>query len=426
MLALVLPLTVGAGASWQKLRTLLAKHYEDIEVISLATPKNYDVAFSADTAMADCLVIARKKSAYIPKSVAIPTRFVSLRQRPDKLAAAGETARELIDKETERKLEDGPFGGDDIDCGGEKMGEAITANIPKTEPHWNAIRIQDFELVQTAYQLTQGKLWLPRKRKVEELKITPLKNVGKLRPHHRVLVGPADAPPFYKTKSTPKPNDLDGYPALWTHECKNEHCLLIDRFNCKLKATEGQEARANELWHKIAGRCLLTAAFTLGSQSLAVAITKEPCIGGTTWPNVNFHKTNPQRKDWDYAFSIWGNSTLGLLCYWWHASRQQPGRSWITISALETLPVLDFRALSPAQIKHAKEIFDRYKVRRFMPAYVAHMDPVREALDHAVLCEWLGFESGVWKAVRQLAFKWCAEPSVHGGKQRSQNAPLAV
>ena len=158
----------------------------------------------------------------------------------------------------------------------------------------------------------------------------------------------------------------------------------------KLKAKKGQEERANTLWHNIAGRCHLTVDFGLASQSIAVAFTKEPSIGGRAWPNVNFTK-----KSWDYAFSIWMNSTLGLLSWWWHGSRQQPGRAIISITESETLPVLDFRALSDARIKQAKEIFDDFKDKHFLPAYVADKDPTREKLDWAVLYDWLGFEESI-------------------------------
>ena len=180
----------------------------------------------------------------------------------------------------------------------------------------------------------------------------------------------------------------------------------------KLKATPGQEERANQIWHRIASRCHLTVDYTLGSQPLAVAFTEEPCIGGSAWPNVNF-----DNEDLDYAFSIWGNSTLGLILFWWHANRQHPGRAQTTIRAAETLPVLDFRALSEDQIKQAKTIFDRFKEKHFLPAYVADKDETRADLDRAVLCDWLGFGESIYQAVRQLARKWCAEPSVHGGKQ---------
>ena len=35
-----------------------------------------------------------------------------------------------------------------------------------------------------------------------------------------------------------------------------------------------------------------------------------------------------------------------------------------------------------------------------------------------VICDRLGFGEDVYQAVRLLAAKWCAEPSVHGGKKR--------
>ena len=411
ILALVLPMTAAMGSSWQKFRTLLAKDYDDVEVVSLADAGCYDVAFSADTSMADCLIIARKKSASISSQDSSSTRFVSLLQRPANFAAAGETARELIAKKTERGLEDGPFGGTDIDCGLEKMGETILANVDKTNPAWNPIRVRDFELIQTAYKLTQSKLQLP-KRKAKPLAITELKNVGQIRPHHRILIGPPTPAPFYQTKSTPKPNEKDGYPALWNHNCEQEHYLICqpDR---KLKAEKGQEERANELWHRIAGRCHLNVEFRLNSQSLTVAFTEEPCIGGTAWPNVNFAK-----KSWDYAFSIWGNSTLGLILFWWHANRQHAGRVRITVTTAKTLPVLDFRELSKEQIQITEDIFEEFKHQSFRPAYRADIDKTRAELDRAVLCDWLGFDKSTYDAVRQLAVKWCAEPSVHGGKQR--------
>ena len=180
----------------------------------------------------------------------------------------------------------------------------------------------------------------------------------------------------------------------------------------KLKATKGQEERANQIWHRIASRCHVTVDYTLRSQPLAVAFTKELCIGGRAWPNVNFAK-----KDWDYAFAIWMNSTLGLILFWWHANRQQPGRAIITISTSKTLPVLNFGHQEyKERMGKAKAIFDRFKHKSFCPAYRAELD--KEVL------KWLGFGKDIYDAVRGLARKWCAEPSVHGGKQRHKNNTL--
>ena len=195
---------------------------------------------------------------------------------------------------------------------------------------------------------------------------------------------------------------------------------MICEPDCQLLVKPGMETQAPTVWRS-AGHCHLTQDFGLASQPLSVAFTKRKCIGGRAWVNINFAK-----KSWDYAFALWGNSTLGLLLFWWHANRQQPGRAIITVTTAKTLPVLDFRALSEEQIKQAKTIFNEFKDQSFRPAYLADADETRRLLDERVLCEWLGFDKSIYEAVRQLARKWCAEPSVHGGKQRNKNTPLAI
>ena len=126
----------------------------------------------------------------------------------------------------------------------------------------------------------------------------------------------------------------------------------------------------------------------------------------------------------DYAFSVWSNSTLGLICYWWHSSRQQSSKAGITIRSAESLPVLDFHALTDDQLVTAEGIFEEFKDKELKPAYIADADPNRARLDRRVVCDLLGFDEDTYEAVRLLSAKWCAEPSVHGGKQRPKNAKL--
>ena len=153
--------------------------------------------------------------------------------------------------------------------------------------------------------------------------------------------------------------------------------------------------------------------FRLNSQPLCVCITERKSIGGRAWPNVIFDD-----ERYDYAFAVWGNSTLGLLSFWWHANRQQPGRAVVSISAAETLPILDIRALTDDQLDTARDIFDQFRDLDLKPAYLADRDANRELLDRRVVCDMLGFGEDTYQAVRLLAAKWCGEPSVHGGKSR--------
>ena len=88
--------------------------------------------------------------------------------------------------------------------------------------------------------------------------------------------------------------------------------------------------------------------------------------------------------------------------------------------------MLDFRALSDEQLAIAEEIFNDFRDRELKPAYLADADANRALLDRRVVCELLGLDEGVYQGVRRLAQKWCAEPSVHGGKARPKGAGLVM
>ena len=91
-----------------------------------------------------------------------------------------------------------------------------------------------------------------------------------------------------------------------------------------------------------------------------------------------------------------------------------------------SLPILDFRALSDDQLAKAEDIFDEFRHKELKPAYIADADPNRALLDKRVICDLLGFGRETYQAVRRLSAKWCAEPSVHGGKRRPRGARLVV
>ena len=69
-------------------------------------------------------------------------------------------------------------------------------------------------------------------------------------------------------------------------------------------------------------------------------------------------------------------------------------------------------------------IFDEFRDKELKPAYLADADPNRALLDRRVVCDLLGFDEEVYEAVRRLSQKWCAEPSVHGGKKRPRDATV--
>ena len=187
-----------------------------------------------------------------------------------------------------------------------------------------------------------------------------------------------------------------------------------------MRVIPGHEARAIQLW-STSSRTHLNRDFTFGSQALAVAFTDEPSLGGRVWPNIRF-----EDERFEHAYSVWGNSTLGLLTYWWFSSRQQSSKASMTRLVIPKLPILDFRVLSDDQLKTAEEAFDIFRQLDLQPAYLADADSNRAVLDYLLIREVLCLDQAVYEGVRRLAAKWCAEPSVHGGKARPPGSTLVV
>ncbi len=411
VLALVLPLSAASGLSWEDFRQMIGRHYTDLAVLTIADADDDALSFSADTDMAECLVIARKlKRGETPQD---RVAFTSLRRRPQGLAHASSLAWGLLDGREVRRIEDGPYGGTPLAVGAESAGEKITAPRDAGGAGWGAVRLADYSLAQTAAALSESKLWLPGMVSSVELKIASLSGVGKRGWHDINIAGSAG--PFTKAPSSPTAT----YPALWSHKAKQE-TRLICQPDYQLLVKPGMETRAAKAW-ATASRAHLNRDFRFNSQPLAAAFTEQASIGGRAWPNAIFDN---QRLD--YTFMVWANSTLGLICFWWHSNRQVAGRGTTTVSAFDSLPILDLSALTDEQLHSGEDIFDEFRDKELKPAYLADADPNRALLDRGVVCDLLGFDEDVYEGVRRLSAKWCAEPSVHGGKARPKDARLAV
>ncbi len=411
-LALVLPFTAINGSSWVKFRQMIATQYTDVTIISIAADGN-DISFSSDTGIAECLVIGRRRS-----KGSEPTgraKFVSLQRRPRGFAEAQEVANAILTGGAERRLEDGPYGGIPLYCGAIPAGEVLDTPLNESGSGWGAAGIADTTLAQVAHSLSVGQLWLPGEPEALAFPIAPLNDVGQRGVDHQLLVSAAHGGPFIKYP----PNPTATYPSLYNHNARAERFIICNP-DSSLCVKPGMEQRAAELW-ATASRAHLTLDFRFTSQPLAAAITEYRSIGGTAWPNILFAD-----ERFDYPFALWCNSTLGLLSFWWHASRQQDGRGRTTILAIETLPVLDFRTLTDGQLATAQAIFDGFRDKELQPAYLADADANRALLDRRVVCDLLGFGEDTYRAVRLLAAKWCAEPSMHGGKRRPRGATLVV
>ena len=144
-------------------------------------------------------------------------------------------------------------------------------------------------------------------------------------------------------------------------------------------------------------------------------MTENPTIGGRAWPSFKLVEERHEA-----IVSLWGNSTLGLLTYWWLANKAQSGRGSITTSQLEKLPVLDPRALSAGQLKKAAKFYQAIKEDKMKAAFEADEDAVRKKIDRFVLESLLSVGSDIEQIMDMmdgLRSKLVLEPSFSGGKE---------
>jgi len=403
-LALVLPLTAMQGTSWQKVRDLVRQNYGDITAITIATAHSYDQSFSADTGMAEVLLVCRKSNTARRNR----GRFVSLRQRPSNEMEASEIARAinaLMETAELRTVESGPYGCNPLVIGTSVIGEVLDA--PLDDGPWSVIGLTDCVVAQTAFQLTQGKVWLSpmREQDAPSILVSSVAQICQVGLHDANIVGNGAQAAFTRSQH----RIAATFPMLWGHDATREQHMIVDP-DSQGRVQIGREDRAHDIWDT-RSYAHHSRDFRFNSQPLAVAFTERQTIGGTSWPNVRF-----ENRYHEIAYTLWGNTTLGLLLYWWHSSRQQAGRGRMPISAIRTMPALDITQLTPGQLATAETIFEDMRDAAFLPANEAYRDDSRKELDRRVLTEMLGLPQSLLEPLDLLRLKWCSEPSVHGGK----------
>ncbi len=401
VIALVLPASFLQGKAWNGARALIEKHYRDIAIISIAATGSTDRAFSADTGMAEVLVLATRKDETEQSPAVL---FINLEHRPRTLLEAVAVAAAAV------RIPTGQASGRLRIGSEERAGCWIRSAMSQT----GCARVRELDVADAASGLADGRLQIARRTDAIELPVVNLGALGKRGLLHRDLNdkgtsrGGLPRGPFDIEKL--KAGDVPTWPALWNHDAGRETRMIVEPDKQGL-VRPGCKDRAGEAWEKTASRLHFNLDFQVNSQPLAACMTPKPSIGGTAWPN--FLCKEPR---WEKALALWANTTLGLIAFWWIGNRQQLGRARLTITGLPALTVLDVRALSPKQLTRADSFFDEFAERDLLPANEAWQDEARQALDRAVLIEVLGLPEDIIEPLDLLRRQWCAEPSVHGGK----------
>ena len=393
VLATVLPLSAAGQGSWRKFRAHIMQHYSEIMMIGMASA--HLQSFSVDTDMGEMLICARKGG-----NIGGDLTCINLHYLPRDVAEAHDMARGMKNI---------------LQIGELKIGNHVFATCIKTRTQngdaWGAVAVKSSELALIAEALTVGKIISPGCLQEYAMPITvaALSAHVKTGPTHH-LIGhmpnrqPIGAFAFRELRSGDKINL-----SLWAANYKTQTQLICAPTHCG-KLISGRQAKNMLAQQSV---IFISRNLSMASQSLASAMSKTNCMGGSAWTALILADNVAAA-----AYCLWFNSIWGLICRWRCGGRQQPGRVRIQLGDIGNMPCPNFCADSSAArraIKIANEEFSRLATLTLMPCGLAWRDNNRHAIDAAVL-RMLGLDKKI-SASQRLREMWCCEPSVHGGNK---------
>ena len=410
-IALILPLSAMLGGSdspsarsWLKLRGLLADKFNDIIVVSIAQAAKIDSSFSADTDMAEVLIIARSlRNGEKPKSLSY---FVNLSERPADKLAAQETAK-AIRKAIANLTRPGTHS--DAVVGDVTVATVRLERVKPTEK-WTTVRIANVGLTQVAGELARGKLRLPRRRDPVPIPMTRMGNIGRVGPVHRDIDGGTREPdrgPFTKHSGADSGTE---WPFLWNQDSKKQRSMAVAP-DSHGRIKQGKEDEAGAIWRR-ASRLHINCDFQFNANPTCAVYTEHKSAGGRAWPNFRM-----QAPEMEKAACAWLNGTLGLITYWINSNRSQSGRGGTTVTAIPIIPSLDVTKIDAGRFQAAVQIYDDLCQEPMLPANEAWRDPVRQEIDRRLLTEVLGLDGDAVDQLAILRNQWCREPTVTGTKR---------
>ena len=418
VLALIVPATVVSGGAWANTRRLLADGYRDIHICTLAEHGSSGTegrAFSADTGMAEAVVLATRDASAHMESTA---RYFMLNDRPESEYEAVELALAMSRSNNNEGFR----------LGDSRVG--WTFDLPFSvagEGHPSGLRLPT--VIRTVRSLQGGRLLLARMRTAFDLPIVRLSSLGVRGPYHMDLDGMTnDAPrgPFDVRKLQNRDDfALSDYPCLWSHDHAAETRIQVLP-DSDAEVWPGMEDMALDRWEgymsagsqPIAGatRLHINRDFQVNSQALGACLTTEKALGGRAWPSFQPTPTDDDPWQWEQALAVWMNTTLGITARWWVSTRQQRGRAMLSITTIGAIPVLDLRNIERSKVERLATLCRQYLDVELLPANEAYRDESRKQLDEEVLCGILGLPDTILEPLDHFRLQWCSEPSVHGGK----------
>ena len=377
-LALVLPKALISGVAWEPTRELLRSKYRLEYLVCSHDPWRWN--FSESTDLSEILLVAAKINE-APAADADNLTVVNLWRNPTSAIDAVTIFHALKDNPTPPQLPQGQ-GALELLMGQEKLGEAISISWEEAKGwlQWMLpCAFAQSDLIRAAYQLLQGKLWLPGYGIKGLIHLCALNSLVKLGPDVR------DIHDGFKTSLSPT-----AYAAFWGHNAQSVFTMAQTPNAYLVPLPQAKKnrplRRVEDLW-PLAGRVLLAERLRLNTQRLTVTRCSEPVLSNMWWPVKFIEHIN--MDCFEKILMLWLNSTLGLITLLAH--RQETEGAWIKFKkpVLENLPVLDLETLAHDQLDRLAAAYDDLGHQGLQPFPEMHVDPVRAQID-ATIAEVLG------------------------------------
>ena len=365
-LALVLPLTVCTGPSWEQTRALIERDFVLDMVIVSHDPTRWN--FSDSTDLSEALLIATRRPLNGP-TTEHRTTFVNLWLNPDGIVDAHRIA-EAAATTTPANIED--TGTALLEVDGRHVGEVVS--IPEAKlvgRKWSGVQFARADVTRGALRLLDdGDVWVPGESESASIPLCRLDDIGQIGPDRRRLVDGFD-----------RTSSITAYPMVAGHDTEQRKSLLCspDTYLSPLTTPKGGQrpGYGQHLWG-MAGRLLFAERLWLETTRVAAMWSETRVLSNVWWPiqtdDVSIEK----------SLAVWINSSLGLLTIL--AQRTSTRGGWVAMKKadLEELPVLDPRRLSPSQLQRLSDLFDALSEEEFerLPG-MAHC-PTRRRLDDGI------------------------------------------
>ena len=390
----ILPASILTGSTMEKLRRMLAEEYHDVIVVTIAGGGGYESAFSHDTNMAECMVVATKGVGQNTGQA----RFVCLTARPEGLLSAQNLSVLIRSENIENELT----------IGDAVVGQIIECSIKKSV--WGISRVRSMALCQIAQNLEDGKLSLPRLLNSHSLPICYLDDIGEVGYNARSIKDEVAGIGAFRIREG-APLSSDTYPALWKVHAQTQRAIQTPP-NANGRINAGKRRQAERILAR-ASRTHYHVNLGFSANSVIASWTDESTIGVASM--INLKLSDPQCE---VMWTLWTNSTLGLLCHWMNANKRQAGRGVYTQTTVKSVPTLDVRKLNDEQLAAADAIFADLKAARMLPYNECVWDEWRHVLDARLLAEVLGItDRKTHEAMHRLREMLCAEPTIAGTKK---------